>query len=279
MNLNLILRGFSFRLNFYILLLMMIFAVIFNLIPQSTFKQICVVIVLLSAFVSMGPALLRTTQILMIRVSAIPIRMWELLYSIFKRKFDDLRYDEILHEIQDLCSLMEIKQKIKLRLVPNLQNAAAAGNVITFGKPLLEKLDPEEIKAIIVHELGHIKRDHLAKLSLYVFCFITVSIILVILFHNFTQIKLTNFTIVFFLIGIFAISLRVVSWSQEYEADTIAAQYVSKEAIKSAWLKASKMRKTDINWSYYSHPSISNRIANLDWPPNIRNKKWYLSLD
>ena len=85
----------------------------------------------------------------MIRVSAIPIRMWEILYSIFKRKFDDLRYDEILHEIQDLCSLMEIKQKIKLRLVPNLLNAAAAGNVITFGKPLLEKLDPEEIKAII----------------------------------------------------------------------------------------------------------------------------------
>jgi Zn-dependent protease with chaperone function len=94
-----------------------------------------------------------------------------------------------------------------------------------------------------------------------------------------THIKPTSSTISTLFIGIIAISIRFVSWPKEYEADTIATQYVHKEALKSAWLTAAKMKGLDVNWSYYSHPAISNRIKSLDWPQNVRNKKWYLSLD
>ena len=280
MNLKLILRGFSFRFNFYILIAMMIFTIAYNFVPQFPFGYVCIAIVILCAIVSTGPALIRTMQTFIIKVSAIPKRICEVLRNLFTHKYDlDPKYNEILNEIQYLCSLMEINQKVKLKLVPNLINAGAAGNIITFGKPLLEKLDQEEIKAIIAHELSHIKRNHLEKFVFYILCLITVLLILGALLHHFTPIKLTNFTDVFLLIGIVAVSFRVISWSQEYEADIIAAQYVNKDAMKSVWLTVAKTKKMDINWSYYSHPSISNRMANLDWPPNVRHNKWYLSLD
>jgi len=179
---------------------------------------------------------------------------------------------------------MDIKRKVKLKIVPNLQNARASGYGIIFGKPLLDILSRDEIRAILAHELAHIKLAHVKRKSVKTQIFILTAlfamiVVLLALLYVSTSREPTSFTISTLFIGIITISIRFISWPGEYEADAIASQHVDKSAIQSGLLVISKVREMDINWSYYSHPSISNRIANLDWPQNVRHKKWYLSLD
>jgi Zn-dependent protease with chaperone function len=279
---KLIKRGFSFRINVYILVIMIAFAFIENIIIPNAPKFICAVVVILCAIVSLVPALYRTTKALL-SLSLTGIR--GILSLIFKRSLaNNLRRDELLNDIQNLCDKMEIKKKVKLKIVPNFINAMAMGHVIIFGKPLLEKLDQNEIKAIIAHELAHIKLGHVKRkepkqqTSILIILFAMIIFLPALLYIS-THIKPTSFTLGTLLIGIMSISFRFVSWPKEYEADIIANQYVTKDAMKSVWLTLAKMKEMDINWAYYSHPSISNRIKNLDWPQNVRNKKWYWSLD
>ena len=127
---KLIKRGFSFRANVYILIIMIAFAFIENVVIPNTPKFICAVIVILCAIVSIVPALYRTINTLL-SLALTGIR--GILSLIFKRNLaTNLGRDELLNEIQNLCDKMEIKKKVKLKIVPNFINAMAMGHVINF---------------------------------------------------------------------------------------------------------------------------------------------------
>ena len=71
------------------------------------------------------------------------------------------RLDEVLRQC---CQKVGVKKKIELRLAKNMLSPAACGlknPVILIPGDLLEKLSTEKLRAILIHELAHIKRGDL----------------------------------------------------------------------------------------------------------------------
>lgn len=273
MNLKLALRGFSFRTNFFILLALIIFLAFYRLLPYFVLGHLLIAMVFLSAITSVGPALLR-------RIRAI-------IPNILRRKYIiDAKHDEILNEAKNLCSLMgmtEIRDKIRLKVIPNLNNAKASRQTISIDKSFLEKFNQEEIKFILAHELAHIKLEEQRKhkpwyRDRYFFVGGIMALIFMVLLIFFET--LHPFVAVTLFVVLIFMSIRFMTWPVEYEADSLAIQYTAnKNAMESVLHKLVGMKETNYKWASYSHPSVSNRIANLNWPQRVKYKKWYLNLD
>jgi STE24 endopeptidase len=161
-----------------------------------------------------------------------------------------------------------------------------AAKRIVFFDTLLAQLAPQEIEAVLAHELGHFKRKHILKRMVLMFA---LSLgFLALLGYLKTQpwfyaglgvdpqmavsdamalllffLALPLFT--FFLSPLMAIGSR----KHEYEADTFAAQYTNPHDMVSALVKmyednASTLTPDPLYSAFYdSHPPASLRIGKL----------------
>lgn len=147
-------------------------------------------------------------------------------------------------------------------------NAYVMGRSLVLGTVLLEKLSYDERQAVVAHELGHIKRRHIAIKGVFLGLFWAFlmwswsNFCLPIIFSELvTQIILT---VVLNIAG-FAFLLLVlipINWWAELDADKFAAKFVGKEHIKSALLKlvdADKLEEPS-----ETHPSVAERMKHID---------------
>ena len=158
---------------------------------------------------------------------------------------------------------------------------------IVFFDTLIEKLEPLEVEAVLAHELGHFKRQHIRKRLLVSFALSFVM--LAILGWVSSQawfylglgvspdlngynggLALALFMLVAPVFGFFFTPLgSLASRKHEYEADHFAAQKSSASALISALVKlyqdnASTLTPDPIYTAFYSsHPPAPLRIANL----------------
>jgi STE24 endopeptidase len=158
---------------------------------------------------------------------------------------------------------------------------------IVFFDTLIEKLEPLEVEAVLAHELGHFKRQHIRKRLLVSFALSFVM--LAILGWVSTQpwfyfglgvtpdltgynggLALALFMLVAPVFGFFFTPLgSLASRKHEYEADHFAAQKSSANALISALVKlyqdnASTLTPDPIYTAFYSsHPPAPLRIAHL----------------
>ncbi len=158
---------------------------------------------------------------------------------------------------------------------------------IVFFDTLIEKLEPLEVEAVLAHELGHFKRQHIRKRLLASFALSFVM--LAILGWISTQawfyfglgvtpdlngynggLALALFMLVAPVFGFFFTPLgSLVSRKHEYEADHFAAEKSSASALISALVKlyqdnASTLTPDPIYTAFYSsHPPAPLRIAHL----------------
>ena len=156
---------------------------------------------------------------------------------------------------------------------------------IIFFDTLLEKLNTKEIEAVIAHELGHFKRNHVKKLLL-----IQISLIFLSLYF-FSGLKDTqafyvglgveslsdaNFLILFTLVLLPFVMFFVaplISWLQrkyEFEADEYACEFAKPSDLKQSLIKlyrdnASTLTPDPLYSAFYhSHPPASIRIQAID---------------
>lgn len=156
---------------------------------------------------------------------------------------------------------------------------------IIFFDTLLEKLNTKEIEAVIAHELGHFKRNHVKKLLL-----IQISLIFLSLYF-FSGLKDTqafyvglgveslsdaNFLILFTLVLLPFVMFFVaplISWLQrkyEFEADEYACEFTKPSDLKQSLIKlyrdnASTLTPDPLYSAFYhSHPPASIRIQAID---------------
>ncbi len=158
---------------------------------------------------------------------------------------------------------------------------------IVFFDTLIEKLEPLEVEAVLAHELGHFKRQHIRKRLLVSFALSFV--ILAILGWVSAQpwfylglgvtpdmggynggLALALFILVAPVFGFFFTPLgSLASRKHEYEADHFAAEKSSATALISALVKlyqdnASTLTPDPIYTAFYSsHPPAPLRIAHL----------------
>ncbi|KAL7915002.1 myosin-like coiled-coil domain-containing protein [Trichoderma velutinum] len=173
---------------------------------------------------------------------------------------------------------------------------SAHSNAFFYGLPwkkhiviydtLLEKSEPEEVLAILAHELGHWKLGHTTSLFgisqahlLYVFSLFSVfinnrSLYSSFGFHNEHPI------IIGFLLFSDALSpmdtviqflLHIVSRTFEFQADKFANDLGMRTELATSLIKLhiQNLSSMDADWMYasyhFSHPHLSERLKALDW--------------
>lgn len=154
---------------------------------------------------------------------------------------------------------------------------------IILGDTLLESYSKEEIETVIAHELGHYKYKHIVKNIIIgtILSFVTLFAIAKLYelslswfdFNSITQIAaLPILSLWGMLIGLIQAPLsNILSRKYEYEADEYAVKATDNpEAFKNTLTKLNEQNLGDkdphpfVEWFFYSHPSIKNRIKAIN---------------
>lgn len=159
-----------------------------------------------------------------------------------------------------------------------------ANKRVVFFDTLLERLDGDEIEAVLAHELGHFKRRHVIKRIVMMFAVSFVGLALLGWLKQtewfytglgvsipsdhmaLLLLLLVSPVLTFLLRPMFAAFAR----SNEFEADEYAAQHSSARHLVEALVKlyrdnASTLTPDPLHSAFYdSHPPASIRVAHLE---------------
>ncbi|MCB1961383.1 MAG: M48 family metallopeptidase [Rhodocyclaceae bacterium] len=154
---------------------------------------------------------------------------------------------------------------------------------IVFFDTLLDTLSPDEVEAVLAHELGHFSRRHVTK-RLAVMALIVLALLWLLdalmattWFHAGlgATVHTTAMTLALFMFALpvfgFFLSPLLSAWSRqhEFEADAYAVAHTGPDALASALVKlyrdnASTLTPDPLHSRFYdSHPPASIRIRHL----------------
>lgn len=192
---------------------------------------------------------------------------------------------------------LKVENVFKFNMSKNTKKANAAftglGKTkrILLGDTLLDNYSDDEIETVIAHELGHYKKRHIIKniaigtiSSFATFFLIAILHNLSLSWFGFTSItQISSLPILALwgaLIGMIQTPIsNFISRKFEYEADEYAIASTNKtEAFISTLNKLTDQNLSDrephplVEWMFYSHPSIKNRIASLHVPTSHLQK-------
>ena len=216
----------------------------------------------------------------------VPILILPLFYKVTPIDDEDLK-NRISVLAKDAGIKVENVYKFNMSKNTKKANAAFTGigksKRILLGDTLLENYSKDEIETVIAHELGHYKRKHIIKnIIIGTFAsFLTLFLISVfykisIQWFGFDKITLIAalpiLSLWIMLIGLIQTPLtNMLSRKYEYEADEYAVSSTRKPvSFKSTLAKLTEQNLGDkdphpfIEWFFYSHPSIKNRLSALE---------------
>ena len=205
-------------------------------------------------------------------------------------KFKKLNDENIKDEIKDLSKKTNfsienlfIMDRSKRSKHPNAYFTGFKSNRrIVFYDTLIDLLSANEIKAVLAHEIGHYKHNHIVKSLVLSSIVIFIGMFLLsqlINSNNYLEILNLPISASSQLVALF-FTYQVVSFftdpffstlsrKNEYEADTFASNQVEKEYLISS---LTKLYKSNLSFLipnkfyalfYFSHPTVLERINNL----------------
>ncbi|AUD65995.1 hypothetical protein BK011_09960 [Tenericutes bacterium MZ-XQ] len=197
-----------------------------------------------------------------------------------KEKIDALAI-ELGFEVQKISVMDASKRSSKLNAF--FSGLGKTRDVVLFDT-LIEKLNDEQILAVLAHELGHATHKDTTKMllqNIITFGFFAALIGFILQYSElYTQFGLSGiffgFALVLFMILMEPISilLGLVTnrWSRkiEYRADRFAKKHVGKDELIGALEILAKENFANLNPHplyvsiYYNHPTISQRISALN---------------
>ena len=215
-----------------------------------------------------------------------PILIFPIFYKITPIEDEKLK-QRITKLARDANLKVENVYKFNMSKNTKKANAAFTGlgktKRIILGDTLLENYSTEEIETVIAHELGHYKKKHIIKNILIgtVSSFLTLFLIAFLYKNSLSWFDFTNITQVAalpllalwsMLIGLIQAPLgNILSRKFEYEADEYAIfETKNPFAFKKTLEKLTEQNLGDkephlfVEWFFYSHPSIKNRISAID---------------
>ena len=205
-------------------------------------------------------------------------------------KFDNLDDDVIKSEIHDLSKQtnfsinnLYVMDKSKRTKHPNAYFTGFKNNRrIVFYDTLIDLLSPKEIKAVLAHEIGHYKHNHIIKslivstAVIFIGMFYLSSLINNVSYLEFLNLPINQasqlialvftYQVISFFIEPF---FSILSRSNEYEADNFASKQVDKEHLVTSLIKLYKSNLSFLipnklyAMFYFSHPTVLERINNL----------------
>ena len=204
--------------------------------------------------------------------------------------FEKLNDENIKDEIKDLSKKTNfsienlfIMDRSKRSKHPNAYFTGFKSNRrIVFYDTLIDLLSAQEIKAVLAHEIGHYKHNHIVKSLVLSSIVIFIGMFLLSqLINNNHYLEILNLPIsassqlvaLFFTYQVVSFFtdpfFSTLSRKNEYEADTFASNQVEKEYLISS---LTKLYKSNLSFLvpnkfyalfYFSHPTVLERINNL----------------
>jgi STE24 endopeptidase len=223
-------------------------------------------------------------SVLLARVA--PIIILPLFYKVTPIEDEDLK-SRISILAKDAGIKVENVYKFNMSKNTKKANAAFTGigksKRIILGDTLLDKFSGDEIETVIAHELGHYKMKHIIKNIIIgtASSFLTLFLIAyfydksIAWFHFTGRIDISALPLLSLwamVIGLIFTPLgNLLSRKYEYEADgySVAATGKASQFI-AALEKLNEQNLGDkdphpfVEWFFYSHPSIKNRIAAIN---------------
>jgi STE24 endopeptidase len=205
-------------------------------------------------------------------------------------KVNPIDNNELKERIERLAKDAGIKVEnvYKFDMSKNTKKANAAftglgkSKRILLGDTLLENYTQDEIETVIAHEMGHYKKKHIIKniilgtvtsfLTLFIVAFLYENTIALFGYNSITEIAaLPVLSLWAALIGLIQSPFgNILSRKFEYEADEYAVTATGKPLPYISTLEklteqnlADKDPHPFVEWFFYSHPSINNRINAL----------------
>jgi len=225
--------------------------------------------------------------IIMFFVSVVLSQIFPVLILPLFHKITPFDNEELKNKIDKLAHDAGIKVEniYRFDMSKNTKKANAAltglGKTkrIILGDTLIDNYSNEEIETVIAHELGHYKRKHIVKniligtassfLTLFLISFFYESSLQIFGFNSISQIAaLPLLALWSMLIGLIQTPIgNILSRKYEFEAD----EYAVKETSLPQQFVQTLEKITDQNlgdkephpfveWFFYSHPSINNRV-------------------
>ena len=213
-----------------------------------------------------------------------------LIFPIF-HKITPIEDETLKQKITKLASNANLKVEnvYKFDMSKNTKKANAAftglGKTkrIILGDTLLDSFNAEEIETVIAHELGHFKKKHIVKNILIgtVSSFLTLFLIALLYqnslgwfgFESITQVAAIPLLALWsMLIGLITTPFgNILSRKFEFEADEYAViETKNPLAFIKTLEKLTEQNLGDkephpfVEWFFYSHPSIKNRINAIE---------------
>jgi STE24 endopeptidase len=229
--------------------------------------------------------------IVMFFISVVLSQIFPILILPIFYKLTPLENDELKKRIENHASTagIKIENLYKFDMSKNTKKANAAftglGKTkrIILGDTLIDNFTDEEIETVIAHELGHYKKKHIIKnivigtvtsfLTLYLIAILYQNSLSWFNFSSITQVAaLPLLALWSMLIGIFQSPLgNILSRKFEYEADEYAVKETGNPVAFTRTLeKLTEQNLGDkephpfVEWFFYSHPSIRNRILAIN---------------
>ena len=205
-------------------------------------------------------------------------------------KFIKLQNENIKDEIKDLSERTDfsienlfVMDRSKRSKHPNAYFTGFSKNRrIVFYDTLIDLLSPKEIKAVLAHEIGHYKHNHITKsLGISTFIIFIGMFLISQLVNNSSYLEILNLNnsassqliALFFTYQIISFFtdpfFSTLSRKNEYEADMFASKQVQKEHLISSLVKLYKSNLSFLIPNkfyaifYFSHPTVLERINNL----------------
>ena len=173
--------------------------------------------------------------------------------------------------------LKKFNKNISVRILNyDILNAFATGvlpydKIILLGKPLLDKMNGQQAEAILYHEYGHLKNNHISKLFLlniisttfftYMMVYHTSS--LEFLFTGANKHSLSVCILAGSLSGILSSIVFYVQRNMEYEADEFSRKQIGSEALVSSLITLNELSGGKMEKASSTHPTLKKRIEHI----------------
>ena len=155
----------------------------------------------------------------------------------------------------------------RVLIAKGMCNAYVRFGTLVLGEELLDRLGPSEVRAVIGHELGHMKEKHVwykivvAMLSPALPLWVWLRLYWPIIINElFTQILL-NVMITIAIIAYLMIFMIPLNWTLEARADKTAVDIAGKASTISALLAIVNRESFKVPTEY--HPSVSERVKQI----------------
>ena len=225
-------------------------------------------------------------------LQAIIFFLYPVLIMPLFNKFEPLDDEQFKKPIEKLLEKVDFKSKGLFVMNASLRSTHGNAFFTGFGKnkrivffdTLLKTINPDEMEAILGHELGHYKLGHIRKtlISSLVFGFLGFYILNEIfksdnffIAHGLDNLTVYSKFLMFYLvIGSYTFFTKPItsalSRKREFEADDFSFQFTDGEHMISGLLKLTKDNASNLTPDplyssyYYSHPPIAERVASIE---------------